>query len=253
MSCTLVRSESIATIIFGSSAHNALSSELLMQIKQHLTDMNLDQSIKIIVLKSEGDTTFCAGADLSELLAIEEEESGTAFFSQFADVILAIRKSPHLVLCRVQGKAIGGAVGIIAASDYVIATGQAQIRLSELINGIGPFVVGPAIERKMGLSSFTYMALSPAEWHSADYALHHGLFNEVTTDMVSLNKSIDIKLKEWSGYSSKALKEIKRMTWSSTPSWDQLLQERASISGRLIVSSESKHALKKLLLDKNQR
>ena len=137
-------------------------------------------------------------------------------------------------------------MGIIAASDYVIATAQAQIRLSELINGIGPFVVGPAIERKMGISGITYLTLSPADWHSASYALHHGLYNEVTDDISSLNLTVDRKLKEWSSYSSKALKEIKRMFWSSTPAWDELLKERSAISGKLIISDESKAALRKL-------
>ncbi|MEO5581534.1 MAG: enoyl-CoA hydratase/isomerase family protein [Saprospiraceae bacterium] len=246
MPCTLDRSANIATITFGSAAHNALSSELLVQIRHQLIALDEDQSIKIIVLKSEGDRTFCAGADLNELLSIENVEMGIAFFLHFAELIIAIRKSPHIVLCRVQGKAIGGAVGIVAASDYVIATAQAQIRLSELINGIGPFVVGPAIERKMGLSAFSYMTLTPADWHSAAYALHHGLYNEVTNDISSLNLSVDRKLKEWSGYSTKALKEIKHMFWSTTPLWDELLKERSAISGKLIMSDESKAALKKL-------
>lgn len=246
MPCTLDRSATIATITFGSAVHNALSSELLVQIRHQLIVLDEDQSIKTIVLKSEGDRTFCAGADLTELLSIDSVEMGTAFFFHFAELILAIRKSPHLVLCRVQGKAIGGALGIIAASDYVIATAQAQIRLSELINGIGPFVVGPAIERKMGLSGFTYMTLTPADFHSASYALHHGLYNEVTEDVSALNLSVDRTLKEWSGYSTKALKEIKQMFWSSTPSWDELLKMRSAISGKLIMTEESKAALKKL-------
>lgn len=246
MPCILDRSGHIATITFGSPAHNALSTELLYQITQHILVLNNNTSLKAILLKSAGDRTFCAGADLTELLNIQDEVSGSAFFYGFAQLILAMRHSPHLILCRVQGKAIGGAVGIIAASDYVIASEKSQIRLSELIIGIGPFVVGPAIERKMGLAAFNQMTLSPRDWHDARFALVHGLFSRVTSDMVSLDQLILEKLNEWSGYSTTALQEIKKMIWSSTPPWEHLLSQRAAISGSLIMSAESKAALQAL-------
>lgn len=246
MPCTLDRSGHIATITFGSPAHNALSAELLYQITQYILVLKDDPFIKAILLSSEGERTFCAGADLAELKNIQDEVHGAAFFYGFAQLILAMRQSPHLILSRVQGKAIGGAVGIIAASDYVIASEMSQIRLSELIIGIGPFVVGPAIERKMGIAAFNQMTLSPKEWYDARFALTHGLFNKVTKDINSLDHLIDEKLTEWSGYSTIALQEIKKMLWSSTPSWDVLFSERAAMSGRLIMTAESKAALSAL-------
>lgn len=246
MACNLERTNQIAIITFGSIAHNALSSALLDQLIHHITGLNDDPLLNAIVIRSEGDRTFCAGADLSELMNIQDVKSGVAFFYKFAQLILAIRKSPHLVLCRVQGKAIGGAVGVIAASDFVIASEYAQVRLSELINGIGPFVVGPAIERKMGIASFQEMALSPALWQDASYSHHHGLFNMITADSQALDLAVENKINEWSAYSTQAMREIKRMLWSTTPAWDDLLKLRADISGRLIVSEEARAALSKL-------
>jgi methylglutaconyl-CoA hydratase len=243
MPCTFDRSEHTATITFGSPTHNALSSELLHQLTQRIHSLDHEPSVKGILLKSEGDRTFCAGADLNELLLLQDEVSATAFFSKFAQLILAIRNSPHLILCSVQGKAIGGAVGIIAAADYVIATDQAQVRLSELINGIGPFVVGPAIERKMGLAALQHMALSPGEWQSASFALQNGLYDKTVAGIPALDQAVTNKLQEWSTYSIKAMQEIKRMLWFSSPSWDTLLMERSAISGQLIMTKESRAAL----------
>lgn len=243
---TLYRSATRATIEFGSPAHNALSSSLLDQWITHIQSVQHDPTLKTILIKSQGDRTFCAGADLTELLNIDSEEKGAAFFNQFARLLLAIRNSPHLVLCRVQGKAIGGAVGIIAASDYVIASESAQIRLSELANGIGPFVVGPAIERKMGLAAFNHMTLSPEEWHIASYAQQHGLFDEVRSEIHDLDEAVEQKLKSLDAYSRPALQDIKRMMWSSTPDWENLLKERAAISGRLVMTQEARTALGRL-------
>lgn len=243
---TITRTSEIATIEFGSPAHNALSSDLIDQLITHIQSVQSDTTLKVILLKSQGDRTFCAGADLTELLNIDNELSGKTFFNQFARLILAIRHSPHLILCRVQGKAIGGAVGIIAAADYVIATEAAQLRLSELINGIGPFVVGPAIERKMGSGAFNHMTLSPALWHGPAYGVQHSLFNEIKSDIPSLDLAVDHKLKEWASYSKPAMKEIKRMMWSSTPDWDLLLADRAATSGRLVMSAEARVALGRL-------
>ncbi len=240
---TFTRTPTIATIEFGSPAHNALSSRMLDELIEHIKSLQDDPTLKAIVIQSQGDRTFCAGADLTELLAIDSEEGGKSFFNQFAQLILAIRHCPYLILCSVQGKAIGGALGMIAASDYVIATATTQIRLSELINGIGPFVVGPAIERKMGIAAFNHMTLSPAAWHTAAYALQWGLFNEVSTDITSMHRAVQDKINEWSSYSSPAMREIKQMMWASTPRWDDLLLERASISGRLVMTKEAREAL----------
>lgn len=244
--CKLTRTPSVATLVFSSPAHNAMSSAMLDQMAAHIQSLEQDPTIKMISIQSTGDKTFCAGANLQELLAIEDEASAFSFFYRFARLILVMRASPHLIVCRVQGKTIGGGLGIIAAADYVIASESAQLRLSELLNGIGPFVVGPAIERKIGVAAFGHMALSPNQWIPASQAERNGLFDEVTPDIPTLEQAITHKLEEWSGYSRQALQEIKRMLWSDTPDWEELLRARAAISGRLVMSSEARTALGKL-------
>lgn len=244
--CSIENKTNLAILTFGSEAQNALSSDLLNLLINHVQRLDTDESIKMILIHSNGDKTFCAGADLNELLALTNRDSATEFFTQFAKLILAIRQSPHTILVRVQGKAVGGALGMIAAADYVIASEKAQIRLSELINGIGPFVVGPAIERKIGLAAFNHMTLNPAQWFDADWSKSKNLFNETAPDIEKLDEILFKKIQEFSSYSTKALREIKAMMWQNTPYWDELLKQRAAISGRLILTQESKNALEKL-------
>ncbi|MBK8511012.1 MAG: enoyl-CoA hydratase/isomerase family protein [Saprospiraceae bacterium] len=244
--CNLTRTPAVATLEFSSPVHNAMSSTMLDQMADHIQSLDQDPTLKMILIQSAGDKTFCAGANLQELLAIEDEASGTAFFYRFARLILIMRASPHLILCRVQGKTIGGGLGIIAAADFVIASESAQLRLSELLNGIGPFVVGPAIERKIGVAAFGHMSLSPNQWMPASRAETNGLYDEVTPDLPALDQAISDKLEEWSGYSRQALQGIKRMLWSGSPDWQELLQARAAISGHLIMTSEARTALGKL-------
>lgn len=241
--CHLSLSGPLAIIEFGTSSHNALSSGILDQMVAYLEEINKDPDIRLVLIRSQGERSFCAGADLGELLSIKDEEEGKRFFYQFARVILAIRNSPHLVITRVQGKAVGGGLGLIAASDLTYATDQAEIRLAELINGLGPFVVGPAIERKTGLSAFNHLSLNPATWFSASWAMEHGLYNEVFHITDAMDEHITEKIDELSGYSRAAMIEIKKMMWALEPEWDQLLMTRAGISGRLLMTIEARTAL----------
>jgi methylglutaconyl-CoA hydratase len=241
--CKVDKQANHATIRFGSSSHNALSFALLEELINSIQNLDHDDSIKILLIKSEGEKTFCAGADLKELLALDHIDHATRYFYGFARLILAIRNSPHMIITAVQGKAVGGGLGMIAASDYAIGVERAQVRLSELINGIGPFVIGPALERKIGLAAFNHMTLNPSIWFDSDWSKNHGLYNEVTTD---LNYRVEEKINEFSRYSSKALRDIKKMMWQNTPSWVDLLRSRAETSGRLIMTEESKEALKNL-------
>lgn len=234
-----------AQVVFGSPSHNAMSSGLLKQLADEINALE-NKDLRVIWLSSQGDKTFCAGADLYELLSLKDETTSTDFFHQFGKLNLALKQSPHLILTSVQGKAIGGAVGIIAASDYVIASDQASIRLSELINGIGPFVVGPFIERKIGIAHFNHLTLNPVNWYDAAWCLQKGLYNEVYDSKERLNAAISKKINELSQYSPKALKEIKQMMWDAHDDWNSLIQNRARISGKLILTAESKAALDKL-------
>ena len=233
----------IATITFFHPAHNSMPGYLPAQLEAAITEAGQNDLARVIVLQSEGDRTFCAGASFDELQAIRTFEEGKAFFMGFARVINAMRKCPKLIVGRVQGKAIGGGVGLAAATDYCIASHFASVKLSELAIGIGPFVVGPAVERKLGLSAFSQLAINAGEWRTAEWAKAYGLFAEVFPTVEQTDAYIAHLAGTLSGYSPEAMLEIKRMLWRGCEHWDDLLAERAAVSGRLVLTEPARKAI----------
>ena len=201
--------------------------------------------MKVIILRSGGDRTFCAGASFRELVSIDDAETGKTFFSGFANVINAMRKCPKFIIGRVHGKTVGGGVGIAAATDYCIATKFASIKLSELNVGIGPFVVSPAIERKIGLSATSQIAIDANNFYDAQWALSKGLYAEVLETIEELDEKIASFTTRLCSYNAEAMAEMKKIFWKGTDDWDNLLAERAAISGRLVLSDFTKETLKK--------
>lgn len=236
--------EAVGTITFGHPAGNSLPGALLRKMAQSFLQLGQDSQVKVIILKSEGDRAFCGGASFDELLFIEDESSARYFFSGFAEVINAIRTCGKIVIGRIQGKAVGGGVGLAAAVDYCLASENAAIKLSELAVGIGPFVVGPAVQRKIGLSAFSQMTLKPQEWFPAGWALEKGLFMEVYEDIEQLDIAVDNLARQLASYNPDALAQLKKIFWEGTEHWDKLLAERAGISGQLILSNYSRNFLK---------
>lgn len=232
--------DGIATIEFFHPQGNSLPSRILRELAHAIHEEGKNDETNVIVLQSAGDRTFCSGASFKELAAITNEEEGLAFFSGFANVINAMRKAPKFIIARVQGKCVGGGVGIVAAADYAIAAEGADIKLSELSLGIGPFVVGPAVERKVGLPSFTELTIDSTTWRSAEWAWRKGLFAELHSDSASMDNAIARLAKTLAGNNPEAMKELKKIFWKGTEDWDELLIERAAISGRLILSGHSK-------------
>ena len=239
------REHGIATIEFYHPQSNSLPSDVLEALAQAIKDESIDFNTKVIILRSAGEKVFCSGASFDELAAITTIEEGTRFFSGFANVINAMRKAPQLIITRVQGKCIGGGVGIVAAADYAIALEGADIKLSELALGIGPFVVGVAVERKIGLSAYTQLAIDAALWRPADWARRKGLYAELHTDVAAMDDSITRLSNVLANYSTAAMKELKHTFWHGTEQWDAMLKERASISGKLIISDYSKDFIRK--------
>ncbi len=235
----------IATIEFFHPAHNSLPSDILANLAQTIQDTGNNPEIKVIILKSGGDRTFCAGASFNELVAINNEEVGKKFFSGFANVINAMRKCPKFIIGRVQGKTVGGGVGIAAATDYCMATQYASIKLSELNVGIGPFVVGPAVERKLGLSAMSQIAIDANTFYPANWAKQKGLFTHVFETTEELDKAVQQFAENLCNYNPEAMREMKNIFWQGTENWDALLAERAIISGRLVLSEFTKETLKK--------
>lgn len=237
--------DGIATVEFFHPQSNSLPASILAALAKAIETEGANTATKLIILRSAGDKVFCAGASFDELAAITNEEQGLQFFSGFAAVINAIRKAPKFVIVRIQGKCIGGGVGLAAAADYAIAVEGADIKLSELAVGIGPFVVGPAVERKLGLSAFSQLTIDATQWRSADWARNNGLFAELHNDSLAMDNSIKRLASTLSNASPDAMREIKKVLWEGTEHWDALLKERAAISGRLILGEYSKAFIEK--------
>jgi len=233
----------LATIVFFHPAQNSLPGIVLSQLAQQIQACGVNPSLDLVLIKSEGEKSFCAGASFDELAAIEDLNAGQQFFSGFSKVIIAIRNCPVPVLGRIHGKAIGGGVGLAAAMDYAMASQYASIRLSELAVGIGPFVIGPVVERKMGLSAFQKMALSPTEWQSAQWAKEKGLYTEVFETVEQLDQYITHFTNTLLTYNPEALRQLKKVFWEDCPAWEEKLQTRAAISGQLVLSEFSKQAI----------
>ncbi|MBK8885050.1 MAG: enoyl-CoA hydratase/isomerase family protein [Saprospiraceae bacterium] len=231
----------ITTITFYHPAQNSLPGYLLAELADKISVAGADPDTILIVLKSEGEKTFCAGASFTELASIEDFPTG------FAGVINAIRKCPKIVIGRVHGKAVGGGVGLAAACDYCMASKYASVRLSELAVGIGPFVIGPAVERKVGLSAFSQMALNATEWQTADWAKQKGLFTESFESVQQLDAYIEHFTADLIKKSPEALMMLKKVFWEGTDHWDELLEKRAEMSGQLILSDFAKNAISSFL------
>jgi methylglutaconyl-CoA hydratase len=238
-----INEKGIATIEFGHPMSNSLPGKILQKLAQTITDLGHNSLVKVIVLKSTGDKAFCAGASFDELIQVKDLAVGKVFFSGFANVINACRKCPKLIIGRVHGKAVGGGVGIAASVDYCFATKKADVKLSELAVGIGPFVVGPAIERKMGLSAMSQLAINASEWRPADWAYRRGLYADLFETVEEMDVEIEKLATTLSKSNPEAMKKLKDVFWEGTENWDQLLVERAEISGTLILSDFSVNAI----------
>jgi len=235
--------QQVGTIEFFHPQSNSLPGSLLSELAQAINHAAIDPLISVIVLRSSGEKTFCAGASFDELIAIDNIETGKKFFSGFAKVINAMRNCPKFIVGRVQGKCVGGGVGLASSVDYCIATDKADIKLSELAVGIGPFVVGPAVERKIGTSAFSQLAIDAASWRSANWAKEHGLFAEKYPTIEEMDESIAKLTGILSRSNPEAMAEMKKIFWKGTENWDVLLEERAAISGRLVVSEFTRNAI----------
>jgi len=224
---------------------NSMPSDILELLAQTIKSAGENNAINVLVLKSGGDRTFCAGASFNEIIAIEDEDTGFKFFSGFANVINAMRKCPKLIIGRVQGKSVGGGVGLAAATDYCLASQYAAIKLSELSIGIGPFVIEPAVSRRIGKTAMSQMTIDAETFFSSEFAKEKGLFFDVFETTEALDMAVKKLVEKLAGYNSEALKEMKKVMWEGTDHWDSLLSERAKISGKLVLSKFTKKTLER--------
>ena len=236
----------IATVEFGHPASNSFPGELLSRLEKEFNKLSEDDEVQVIILKSEGDRAFCAGASFDELLAVGNMQQGKMFFSGFAKVINAMRNCNKLIIGRIHGKTVGGGVGLAAACDYCFATEKAAIKLSELSIGIGPFVIAPAVKRKMGVAALAELTLAAHDWKNAYWAQEKGLFARVFDNTEDMDKELEFFSEKLAGYNPSALYEMKKILWEGTEDWNSLLEERAAISGELVLSEFTKNALSKL-------
>ena len=235
----------IGTIEFFHPQSNSLPGHILAELASTITKAGKDDNIKVIILKSAGERAFCAGASFDELVAIDTPENGKKFFSGFANVINAARKCPKFIIGRVQGKAVGGGVGMASATDYCFATKFASAKLSELAIGIGPFVVGPAVERKIGTSAFSAMTINATKWFDANWARERGLYTEVFETTEEMDIEVAKLATTLSNFNPEAMEGLKKVMWQGTDHWDTLLMERAVSSGTLVLSDFTRNAINK--------
>lgn len=235
----------IATIEFGHPLSNSLPGKVLRKLADTITQLGGNHDVKVILLKSSGDRAFCAGASFDELISIKDLDEGRIFFSGFSSVINACRKCPKLIIGRVQGKAVGGGVGVASAVDYCFATENADVKLSELAVGIGPFVVGPAVERKIGTSAMSMLAINATEWRSARWAKENGLYAEIFESAEEMDLRINELAKTLANSNPEAMALLKKVFWEGTEHWDELLSERALLSGKLVLSDFTINAINK--------
>ncbi|MES2565261.1 MAG: enoyl-CoA hydratase/isomerase family protein [Bacteroidota bacterium] len=235
----------IGTITFFHPQSNSMPGVQLRNLAAEIEKLGKDENVKVIVLQSEGEKTFCAGASFDELISIKDIDTGLKFFSGFAMVINAMRKAPKFIIARVQGKAVGGGVGIASSADYTFATNEASIKLSELAVGIGPFVVGPAVERKVGTSAFCQLTINATEWQTAQWAKEKGLYAEIFSNSEEMDKSIQTLASKLATSNPEAMMMLKKIMWEGTENWDTLLIERAGMSGTLVLSEFTVNAINK--------
>lgn len=238
-----INEKGIATIEFFHPLSNSLPGKVLNKLANTITEVGNNDDTKVIILKSKGDRAFCAGASFDELISINDLATGKEFFSGFAKVINAARKCPKLIIGRVQGKAVGGGVGMASAVDFCYATKFAAVKLSELAVGIGPFVVGPAVERKVGTSAMSMMAINATEWYPAEWAREKGLYAEIFDSIEEMDAGIDTLANKLAGSNPQAMSMLKEVFWTGTETWDTLLAERAAMSGELVLSDFTKNAI----------
>ena len=239
----VINDKGIATIEFYHPMSNSLPGKVLNKLANTITEVGNNDKVKVIILKSKGERAFCAGASFDELISINDLETGKVFFSGFANVINAARKCPKFIIGRVQGKAVGGGVGMASAVDFCYATKHASVKLSELAVGIGPFVVGPAVERKVGTSAMSMMAINATEWYPADWAKEKGLYAEVSESIEEMDAAIEVLANKLASSNPQAMSMLKKVFWEGTENWDTLLVERAAMSGELVLSDFTRNAI----------
>jgi methylglutaconyl-CoA hydratase len=238
-----INERGIATIEFFHPMSNSLPGKVLNKLANTITELGNNDQVKVIILKSEGDRAFCAGASFDELISIDDMETGKVFFSGFANVINAVRKCPKFIIGRVQGKAVGGGVGMASAVDYCYATKFAAVKLSELAVGIGPFVVGPAVERKIGTSAMSMLAINATEWYPAEWAKEKSLYAEIFDSIEEMDAAIEALAEKLALSNPEAMSMLKKVFWEGTEHWDTLLSERAAMSGKLVLSDFTRNAI----------
>ena len=235
----------IASIEFHHPLSNSLPGKVLQKLANTITELGTNDQIIVIILKSAGDRAFCAGASFDELMSIDDLETGQVFFSGFANVINAARKCPKLIIGRIQGKAVGGGVGMAAAVDYCMATKFASVKLSELAVGIGPFVVGPAVAHKIGTAAMSQLAINATQWQTAQWAKEKGLYSEIFDTVEAMDESISILANTLAKSNPEAMQMLKKVFWQGTSHWDELLLERSAMSGKLVLSEFTRNAINK--------
>lgn len=138
---------------------NALNAEHINAIADAAMELAGDDSIRAVVLRSEGDKVFSAGADITELAA-QTAETAHGFIDTLRRAIQAVADIPVPVICRLQGACIGGAMEMAAACDLRIASEHASFCMPEVRVGIPSVIQAVLLPRLMGKGRADWLVLS---------------------------------------------------------------------------------------------
>jgi len=176
---------------------NALDEELIVLLSQELRRAAVDEEIRFVVLSGEG-KSFCAGADIDYMrrMADYDRDANLRDARQLSGVFEAISACPMPVVARVHGAAIGGAVGLVAASDVVIAAEGTKFGFTEARLGIVPAVISPFVLRRLGPGACRTLFLT-TEIFTSRRARELGLVDQVVA-VEELDAAVDVVLKELS-------------------------------------------------------
>lgn len=158
---------------------NALDAALIAALHGAVLAHGARAATRVLLIAAEG-TAFCAGADLNAMLALGrgERAASVADAERLAMLLLAIRDCPKPSIAVVQGPAFGGGMGLAAACDLAVGSGEARFRLPEVQLGLVPAVISPYVLEAIGLRQARRYFLS-GEPIGAERACALGLLHAV--------------------------------------------------------------------------
>ena len=245
---TLRRDAGVATVTLNRpEVHNALNAELIAELRDVFRALAGDRDVRVVVLTGAG-LSFCAGADLRWMQAAVnfgfDENLREALV--LTEMLEAIAACPKPVVARVNGAALAGGAGLVAASDIVIAAETARFAFTESRLGLIPATISPYVVRRIGESHARALFLT-AERFETPRALAIGLVHE-GVPAERLDAAVERTVQNLLRGGPVALAENKALIAGIRGrSGDDLARYTAELIARLRVSEEGQEGLRAFL------